>query len=153
MQCYFVNLFKYATSLRCHKRITLDRYKGILIISFVYILFQMNVESVKGDSKNSTCDLSFEVCEYWLAIEEKLTMIYNKDLVYGNKGHLYKYYDHWSNASSTVPVEEVITTDGYHRLVIAFNDSIPGPPIIVYEGQMVCIYLYVKYNDYLKGCL
>ena len=108
-------------------------------ISFVYILVQINVESAKSEFENSTCDLSFEVCEYWLAIEEKLTMIHEKDLVYGHKGHLYKYYDHWSNASFTVPIEEVITTDGYHRLVIAFNNSVPGPPIIVYEGQMVCI--------------
>ena len=118
-------------------------------ISFVSILFRMNVESVKGDFKNTPCDPSLEVCEYWLAIEEKLTMIHNKDLVYGHKGHLYKYYDHWSNASSTVPVEEVITTDGYHRLVIAFNDSVPGPPIIVYEGQTVWIYFYIEFNGHL----
>ena len=113
----------------------------------------MNVESVKRDFKNSTCDPNSEVCEYWLTIEEKLTMIHNKDLVYGHKGQLYKYYDDWSNASSTVPIEEVITTDGYHRLVIAFNDSIPGPPIIVYEGQMVRLYLYVENNSYLTRIL
>ena len=64
-------------------------------------------------------------------------MIHDSDLVYGHKGKLYKYTDHWSNASYTVPPDEVIITDGFQRMVLTFNNSVPGPPIIVYEGQTV----------------
>ena len=88
-----------------------------------------------------------EVCEYWLTIEEKLTMIHQNDkghgdLVYGHKGKLYKYNEHWSNATSVVPHDKIITVDGFHRLVVAFNGSIPGPPIIVHEGQTVSCFHY-----------
>ena len=95
------------------------------------------VNIVLAASKYSVCNPNFEICEYWISIEERLTMVHDSDLVYGHKGLLYKYHDHWSNATSTVPPEEVVITDGFQRMVLAFNNSIPGPPIIVYEGQTV----------------
>ena len=64
-------------------------------------------------------------------------MIHDSDLVYGHKGKLYKYHEHWSNATFTVPPDEVIITDGFQRMVLTLNNSVPGPPIIVYEGQTV----------------
>ena len=39
------------------------------------------------------CAPEKEVCEYWLSVKEKLTMIYKQDLVYAHKGKLYRYDD------------------------------------------------------------
>ena len=43
-----------------------------------------------------------EVCEYWLNIQEKLTMVFHKDLVYADKGRLYLYNEHPSNYTTEV---------------------------------------------------
>ena len=37
-----------------------------------------------------------------------------------------------------------MTVDGVPRMVIAVNDTIPGPPIVVYKGQKVTV--HVKNN-------
>lgn len=31
--------------------------------------------------------------------------------------------------------------DGFERAIVAVNNSIPGPPIIVYEGQKVIVHV------------
>ena len=97
-------------------------------------LFLVGVISYKP---YTICNPNNDVCEYWLVLEEKLTMVHNSDLVYGHAGLLYKYNQHWSNASSTVSPEDVISSDGFQRMVIAINTSVPGPPIVMYEGQTV----------------
>lgn len=43
-------------------------------------------------------------CEYWLMIQEKLTMIFHKDLVYADQGRLYLYNEHPSNYSTEVSI-------------------------------------------------
>ena len=40
-----------------------------------------------------------------------------------------------------VNVDEVIVMDGIERAVIAVNNSIPGPPIIAYEGQELVVHV------------
>ncbi|KAJ8311562.1 hypothetical protein KUTeg_010917 [Tegillarca granosa] len=46
----------------------------------------------------------------------------------------------------TVPVEEVITVDGWEepRMVLVANRSLPGPPIIVYKGKKVKVHVTNK---------
>lgn len=89
------------------------------------------------------CDKSLTLCETSLKIEHRLTMIHNKKAVYSSRGSLY-YYD-VTNTSAAQPVDtqEVITADGWEemRLVIVANNSLPGPPIILYEGQTVRIHV------------
>ena len=41
-------------------------------------------------------------CEIWLSIEEKLTMTWGKIRVYAKDGTLYKFDEHWSNATTKV---------------------------------------------------
>ena len=43
-----------------------------------------------------------EKCEIWLNIEEKLTMTWGKIRVYAKDGTLYKFDEHWSNATTKV---------------------------------------------------
>ena len=38
----------------------------------------------------------------------------------------------------------MVTVDGEPRMVIAVNETVPGPPIVVYEGQILII--HVKNN-------
>ena len=46
-----------------------------------------------------------------------------------------------SYAIFQIEIEDVITMDGIERAVVVANNSIPGPPIIVYENQQVCLFL------------
>ncbi|XP_057309635.1 uncharacterized protein LOC130647701 [Hydractinia symbiolongicarpus] len=87
------------------------------------------------------CSPTKTTCEYWLVIQEKLTMIYEKNLVYAHKGKLYLYNEHHSNYTTRVPEDKVITVDGVNRMVKAVNGSVPGPPLVVYEGQTVTVHI------------
>ena len=77
-------------------------------------------------------------------IEEMLTMVRNKDLVYAHDGKLYKYDEHWSNYTTYIPISEVISVDGVNRMVTTANRTIPGPSIIVYEDQQVIVHVQNK---------
>ncbi|XP_060076442.1 uncharacterized protein LOC132556068 [Ylistrum balloti] len=84
------------------------------------------------------CDKDATICETTLVIHHKLTMMHEiHRKVYPHKGKLYKYDVSNPDQSSDVPMSEVITADGWEqeRLVTVVNSSLPGPPIIVYEGQ------------------
>lgn len=91
--------------------------------------------------KYTECDPSAESCEYWLVISEKLTMIFQRDLVYAHKGELFLYNEHPSNYSTEVPFDGVVTADGVNRMIESVNQSLPGPPIVVYEGQKVIVHI------------
>lgn len=86
-----------------------------------------------ADLASSTCSMSDQTCEFWLEIENKLTMMAGKDAVYPANGKLYKY--DVANTSAAVPIDpgDVITADGWEksRLVIVVNKTMPGPPIEV----------------------
>ncbi|XP_066915217.1 uncharacterized protein [Clytia hemisphaerica] len=68
-------------------------------------------------------------------------MIFHKDLVYADNGRLYLYNEHPSNFSTVVPPEKVVTVDGVNRMVEAVNETLPGPPIVAYEGQTMIIHI------------
>ena len=38
-------------------------------------------------------------------------------------------------------MDEVVTVDGVHRMVIAVNQSVPGPPIVAYENQIIRVHV------------
>ncbi|XP_059170747.1 uncharacterized protein LOC131952197, partial [Physella acuta] len=90
--------------------------------------------------------MSDQICEFWLEIENKLTMMADKDAVYPANGKLYKY--DVTNTSAAVPIDpiHVITADGWEksRLVIVVNKTMPGPPIEVFEGQTVIVHVKNK---------
>lgn len=41
-------------------------------------------------------------------------------------------------------LEQVLTVDGVYKLLFTINGEFPGPPVVVYEGQTVSIYLSIK---------
>ena len=89
------------------------------------------------------CIMDDTHCVFYLEIEHRLTMMRQKDLVFPANGNVYKY--DVVNVSSAGPISprEVITADGWEepRIVVAVNGTVPGPDIIVYEGQTVTVYV------------
>ncbi|XP_069141122.1 uncharacterized protein [Argopecten irradians] len=88
------------------------------------------------------CDKTATVCRTSLIIEDRITMmhkVYKK--VYPYKGKLYRFDEKNPDNATEIPQESVIIGDGFEpgRLVVVANDSLPGPPIIVYVGQRLII--------------
>lgn len=95
------------------------------------------------DMSSATCHYSDDVCEFYLYIENQLTMMDFKTLVVPKKGKLYSYKENDTSTAQAIPMEKVISADGYtkSRVVTAVNNSLPGPPIIVYHNQTVIIHV------------
>ncbi|XP_022299973.2 uncharacterized protein LOC111108406 [Crassostrea virginica] len=90
------------------------------------------------------CDKSATVCETSLVIKHHLTMSsWKHKAVYPKDGKLYRYDVTNTTTSEPVPIEDIITADGWEskRLLIVANQTLPGPDIIVYEGQTVIIHV------------
>ncbi|XP_059153453.1 uncharacterized protein LOC131939263 [Physella acuta] len=85
----------------------------------------------------SECLMTDDRCEFWLVIEQKLTMMYGKELVYPKDGQIF------INPTLKVDSEKVITADAFMDplLVITANGTMPGPPIEVYEGQTITVHV------------
>ena len=67
--------------------------KGEFLTIFCLIIQVSFCAEVPDNYKYDECAPDKEVCECWLSVKEKLTMISGKDLVYAHKGKLYKYND------------------------------------------------------------
>ncbi|XP_069141618.1 uncharacterized protein [Argopecten irradians] len=97
------------------------------------------------------CDKTASVCETTLVIEKKLTMMHDVELqVYPYNGKIYKYDVVDPQKATPIPTEEVMTADGWeeNRLVVVANETLSGPPIIVYKGQRVIVHVINKlYSD------
>lgn len=53
---------------------------------------------------------------------------------------------------SVVELEQTLTVDGVYKLLFTINGEFPGPPIIVYEGQTVCLSLSLSPFFINFGC-
>ena len=74
--------------------------KGEFFMIFCLIIQVSLSAEVPEKYKYEECAPDKEVCEYWLSVKAKLTMIYGNDLVYAQKGKLYRYDDF--NATTVV---------------------------------------------------
>ncbi|KAK3595586.1 hypothetical protein CHS0354_009542 [Potamilus streckersoni] len=111
------------------------------IFAFLVIIIVMK-KTIYGN----TCLEEDEECEFYLEIDHHLTMMRDTDFVFPYNGHIYKYDVTNTSSANPVNLNEVITADGWEqpRLVAVFNNSMPGPPIIVYEGQKVIVHVKNK---------
>ncbi|OWF37516.1 Laccase [Mizuhopecten yessoensis] len=88
------------------------------------------------------CDKSETVCETTLVIKHRQTMLHPTEAqVYPANGKLYRYDD--VNQTNDISMDDVMTADGWedNMLVVVANESLPGPPIIVYLGQRVKVHV------------
>lgn len=109
------------------------------MLSSCFLVF-LSVSPVIG----YVCEKTAQICETSLDIEHYLTMSSHDSLaVYPQKGKLYKYDVTNTSNADPVPKENIITGDGWEmrRLLVVANQSLPGPDIIVYEGQTVIIHV------------
>ncbi|XP_041347554.1 laccase-1-like [Gigantopelta aegis] len=101
------------------------------------------VVSATAQTVTAVCRETDAVCEFWLSVENRLTMIHGRDLVVPHDGKLYRWDT--TNFSSAVPVspDDVITADGWteSRMVAVVNGTMPGPAIDVFQGQTVVIHV------------
>ena len=95
---------------------------------------------------DADCHIHDSECVFHFEIEHALTMMRKKDLVFPANGQLYKYDVTNTSAAEAIPLDEVISGDGWEdpRLVAVVNGKLPGPDVIVYEGQKVIVYVKNK---------
>lgn len=107
-----------------------------MLTSFILLLLLMS--PVFG----YVCDNSATICETSLVINHRLTM-YRDGALYPENGKLYRYDVTNTTNAEPVPIEDVITADGWenNRLVVVANETLPGPDVIVFEGQTVIIHV------------
>ena len=98
---------------------------------------------------HAECGIHDSICVFHFEIEHRLTMMRNKDLVFPENGRLYKYDVTNTSAAEPIPADNVIIGDGWEdpRLVTVVNGRLPGPSVIVYEGQTVTVYVTNKLNS------
>ena len=74
-----------------------------IIIIIIIILCDVTTPYRHGDGwRYKECLPTEERCEYWLVIQEKLTMVFHGDLMYAEGGKLYLYNEHPSNFTTEV---------------------------------------------------
>ncbi|XP_062608275.1 uncharacterized protein LOC134270113 [Saccostrea cucullata] len=108
------------------------------MLTMELFIFLLSVTSAVG----YTCDSTANVCETSLVIEHYLTMTSAANrAVYPKQGKLYDYRVTNIAQAEPVPLSEIVTADGWEskRLIVVANRTLPGPDIIVYEGQTVII--------------
>lgn len=89
------------------------------------------------------CSVEQDVCDVWLTIEHRATMMDASTLVIIKDGLLFPFDAVNFTIDNSIPKEKVITADGYQepRLVIAVNGSFPAPTLEVYEHQTVRVHV------------
>ncbi|CAC5415838.1 unnamed protein product [Mytilus coruscus] len=105
------------------------------------------------------CDRTKTVCEYNWTVNYIQTMVYNPPSGTGTRypivpvnGTLHARTDCGSNNFyRTVDdlQDSIITGDGETRMAFAINSQIPGPSLVVYEGQQIVI--HVKNDLWMEG--
>lgn len=92
-----------------------------------------------------TCGKGDKICECFLTIEHRLTMMTSPDpvLVWPKNGSLHRFDDvDGKNPLPKNAIENTITADGVgSRMVITVNGLFPGPSIVSFEGQDMIIHV------------
>ncbi|CAF1024094.1 unnamed protein product [Adineta ricciae] len=97
---------------------------------------------------NDRCTPSMSVCSFELHAATDMTMFYKNlfRVVATDNGTLH----HYAYPNQTFSMDEIITGDGYPKLVYVFNHSLPGPVLHVYQNQRVQIRIF---NDFTSESL
>ncbi|XP_033744232.1 uncharacterized protein LOC117330123 [Pecten maximus] len=93
-----------------------------------------------------SCSPAEAVCEFdWSVTHSETMILFDKDdrsslpLVYTN-GSIYKRLGCYEYEEATEEeVNNTITTVGHHKMIYTINGQLPGPSIVVYEGQQVVV--------------
>lgn len=90
------------------------------------------------------CDESEDVCKFEFDIRYKFSMVYyfngySTPIVIRNGTMMKRSVYNSEEFTPVTPRElsEILTVDGVYKLLFAINGELPGPPIVVYEGQTI----------------
>ncbi|CAL1527062.1 unnamed protein product [Lymnaea stagnalis] len=116
---------------------------GLTKVNVDFICVTLFMLSCAMTSVSAGCSMADDVCEFWLEVETRLTMMAGNVAVFPTNGKLYRYDVTNVTTADTVNDNEVVTADGWEkqRLVVTVNRTMPGPSIEVYEGQTVRIHV------------
>ncbi|XP_066921710.1 uncharacterized protein [Clytia hemisphaerica] len=119
------------------------REKILLAVFLILAIF--GIHHIKCEDTPEPCKPENDVCEFWLTIEERLVLHQDNVRVVAINGSLYKH-DQGPETDEAkrynVSLNQVITMDGYERAVITANNSIPGPPLVVYKDQTIIVHVH-----------
>lgn len=100
------------------------------------------------------CDKMASICETSLVVERQLSMSHpSAKRVIAHRGKLYPndIPHETATENDAIPENEVIIAGGVQRSVIVFNGTLPGPDIIVYEGQTLFIHVTNRMRSEILG--
>ncbi|UJR07140.1 hypothetical protein I4U23_011428 [Adineta vaga] len=114
-----------------------------LILTSILLLSQQYVQTLeiyKPYEDNNLCTSSMSVCSFELHATATMTMFYKHffRVVANDDGILH----HYTNPNQTFSMTDIITADGYPKLVYVFNNSLPGPVLHVYQNQTVHVRIF-----------
>ena len=92
--------------------------------------------------KETSCGRTDDICECYLTIEHRLTMMNENEraLLKPSGGNFVRFND--SKRYSEQEESDFISADGFgSRMVIAVNRRFPGPPIIAYENHKIIVHM------------
>ncbi|CAF3953590.1 unnamed protein product [Rotaria magnacalcarata] len=94
-------------------------------------------------SDNKICQPSMKTCSFELHSDSAMTMFYKQlyRVVATEDGILQKY----DEPDDKFEPEQIITADGYPKLVYVFNQTLPGPVLHVYQDQKISVRIF---NDF-----
>ncbi|XP_061175858.1 uncharacterized protein LOC133184799 [Saccostrea echinata] len=94
------------------------------------------------------------ICKISLIVEHKITMLHpkaGKVIPYGGKLYPYDIDLKTATKEDIIPNDEVIIANGIQKPLVVFNGTLPGPDIIVYEGQTLFIKVTNKLPSEILG--
>ncbi|XP_033729883.1 oxydoreductase ptaK-like [Pecten maximus] len=122
----------------------------ILAISLTVTSFQNigsiwdEVQTRKNPCRDTTCGKGQNVCECFLTVSHRLTMMIEEErsLVVPRGGQLYEYNKPNEPIIKADQIPYILTADANNsRLVISVNRLFPGPQITAYEDQTLIIHV------------
>jgi FtsP/CotA-like multicopper oxidase with cupredoxin domain len=95
-------------------------------------------------SPSEACMPEMKVCEFWLHVKEKLTMVHGKKMTQPSSGKIFHADEEDISSAQALNMSDVVTADGYpnSRMVYLVNGTLPGPTLAVHNGQMVIVHVY-----------
>ncbi|UJR32591.1 hypothetical protein I4U23_020051 [Adineta vaga] len=121
------------------------------IFLILHLVFQLQIQALDPFDPyddNDFCTPSMAICSFELHASTHMTMFYKNlfRVVATENGTLH----HYNNPNQTFSMSEIITGDGYPKLVYVFNHTLPGPVLHVYQNQIVRIRIF---NDFTSESL
>ncbi|OWF53933.1 L-ascorbate oxidase-like [Mizuhopecten yessoensis] len=123
------------------------------MVTPIYLLYLVVAVSGVAFEKEvvPSCGPEEDLCEFHWTIDYKETMVYFKrdshvgePVVLVNETLYKRTSCNTLEPISDEELQNVTTADGRYKSVYAINQQVPGPPVVVYQGQQVVVHVHNK---------